>query len=892
MNKKPIEIYFPIQKINKIAEKEGQAKMYYRPISTMHKWWARRLGCIFRSILLYSLFDKDSKIYDPLKKKWIKIEKYENVSKLWDLYYLSDMNFSSKTILDPFFGGGTTIIEALKMNCKVVGKELNPVAWFLTKKATDPISLEIFDRAIEKLEKEIAPEILKYYVTKCPKCENEIYAMYYFYTQEISCLTCREKVSLFNDYRIGRARSPNVAHTHLTRCIKCFYFYQPNEFKRCPSCDEPYVYNHYMNVICPQCEKIFATGDYKSENKCPFCDFIFTPSIGNASGQYYICSNGHKRKIVESIKRDGKPSNRLFALEYYCPYCDKKGYKQVDNKDLEILEKAIEEFNEIKTELIIPNQKIPNGDCMNSLLTHGFKYFKDMFNKRQLLNLGKLFNAILNFENQNLKEHLLLLFSDTLRTNTDNMYDYTKNHILNYFKIHAYHSAVNPVENNLWGLKYGRGTFLKQIEKYRKGLEYLINPFEKYRKNNTTKEKKLNFKINGKKAKNFQDLDNKNLLLLCGSSEYIEIPDKTIDAVITDPPYYDNVMYAELSDFFYVWLRNGLKDIYPFFNSELTPKRSEIIKSKFHRKSEKDYSDGLVRVFKECYKKLKNNGILVFTFHHKGIEAWIAILNTILLSDFYVSAVYPVQAEMKTSTHIIHKANIEYDMIIVCRKRLDLPKKVDWHRLQDEIFILVEKTISELEIRDNITDGDKFVIAMGKCLYVYSKNWPEIYDENNKKVSVETAINDIKNIVGNYFTKTRFGILEKETDYYTAIYFQFLYGEKDLNFNEISKAFQQRNLNINDILQRNLAKKYENKIKVYTYKERMKFLKKMSKEKMSAIDQAHYILNLKDMGRLTKENLAWVKNTTINALKRMNIKDKDRLINYIEKNRKQKKLEL
>ena len=246
---------------------------------------------------------------------------------------------------------------------------------------------------------------------------------------------------------------------------------------------------------------------------------------------------------------------------------------------------------------------------------------------------------------------------------------------------------------------------------------------------------------------------------------------------------------------------------------------------------------------------------------------------------------------MKTSTHILDKANIEYDMIIICRKRLKDSRRVEWHNLEDEIFLLVENTIKSIEESNNITEGDKFVIAMGKCLEIYSKNWPEVYDRN-ELLKIENAVEDIKIIVDNYFNKIRFSTLEKETDRITAIYLQFLANNNNLDYNELNMAFQQRNLNINELFDKKLAKKEKNKIKVLTYKKRKNYLENQSRNEMIAIDQSHYILNLKDAEQLTKEDLSWIKDETLTTLKRLNIKDSDRLIKYIKNARKQKRIEL
>ncbi|MCK4308256.1 DUF1156 domain-containing protein, partial [candidate division WOR-3 bacterium] len=122
--KKPIEIDFPIEQVNEIAEREAHAKEKYRPILFIHKWWARRLGSVFRTIILYTLLDEDAKVLEA-NGKWRSVTK-EELKNPWSLY-LKDVDFGGKIVLDPMMGGGTTIVEALRFGCKVVGQELNPV---------------------------------------------------------------------------------------------------------------------------------------------------------------------------------------------------------------------------------------------------------------------------------------------------------------------------------------------------------------------------------------------------------------------------------------------------------------------------------------------------------------------------------------------------------------------------------------------------------------------------------------------------------------------------------------------------------------------------------------------------------------------------------------------
>jgi len=198
-------------------------------------------------------------------------------------------------------------------------------------------------------------------------------------------------------------------------------------------------------------------------------------------------------------------------------------------------------------------------------------------------------------------------------------------------------------------------------------------------------------------------------------------------------------MYAELADFFYVWLRTALKNEYPDeFNPELTPKEEEIVENahwapqrgtrteaeKYLTKDAAFFTSGLTRIFQETARHVEDDGLLVFTFHHQANEAWASVLQTVLNADFNVTAVVPVHAEMTSSPHIQDKANISYDAVVVCRKQTEEPKPVQWVDVTDQIYLKAERLVRELESKVNpLASEDIFVITIGKCLEEYSQHY-------------------------------------------------------------------------------------------------------------------------------------------------------------------------
>ncbi|MFW6029510.1 MAG: DUF1156 domain-containing protein, partial [Halanaerobiales bacterium] len=281
----PIEKTFPIEEVTKIAKKEstGFGRRHYRPIySPFHKWWARRLGCVFRSISLYSLTEDDR----VAKKLSLFKEDEDN---LWPAYF-EDIH-TDKVVLDPMMGGGTTIVEALRFGNKVIGCDINPVAWFVVKKSVDPIDLEKFKETYENIAESIKNEIASTYKTTCPDCGSQAEAMYYFWVKEIPCSNCKEPVQLFSDYLVASGSKTDESR-------------------------ERYLY-------CPECHEVITTYGWKSKQTCPNCDHVFHPRKDGPAGRgYFTCpSCGQKDDIVSNINEYGKPKEKMYAIEYYCSSC-------------------------------------------------------------------------------------------------------------------------------------------------------------------------------------------------------------------------------------------------------------------------------------------------------------------------------------------------------------------------------------------------------------------------------------------------------------------------------------------------------------------------------------------------------------------------------------------
>ncbi|AUV80580.1 adenine-specific DNA methylase [Salinigranum rubrum] len=857
-DRRPIEVSFPIEEVNTIAEREAHAKRYYRPVYTMHKWWARRLGSVFRTMLIYALADEDMNVAGLRQATFAENNglpevDWDSPDSLWE-YYLEDLDFDGKTVLDPFMGGGTTIVESLRMGCNAIGSELNPVAWFVVKKEVEPVNLDELDSAYNKLEEDVGQEIQDYYRTECPHCDEHADAMYYFWVDELPCRNCGENVPLFKDYRLANARSSKDSFYH---------------------------------VVCPDCWNVHTTDDYRTETSCPDCTHEYTPSdAGHVSRGKYTCPHCDEHpemSIIESVKRFGRAEKSLFAVEYYCPETEKKGYKSVTEFDRELFEAAEEELGEKMDSLPIPTTERYRGSS-DRARNHGYERYDQMFNDRQLLCLGKLLDGISQIEDQNVKEFLLLAFSDT--TTFNNMfceYHTSANKIQGMYKRHTITARHTPVENNVWGTDAGAATFSTEFEKMRAGKEFCLNPYEKYVEDGETKQRDGVGKIEGFVTDNPDKIGEPvgdstdatyNVHLRCGTSEYLPIDDNSVDAVITDPPYFDNVMYSETADFYYVWLKQVLEDEYEHFTADLTPKASEIVSDPAGEDSVDTYRDkdhfvtGLTNVFDQANQKLKEGGIMAFTFHHKETEGWSTVLQSVLDAGFYVTALYPIRGEMRGSTHIHDKANIEYDMIVVCRDREEQPEEVSWRSIEDDIYFRASQEIERLEQSGSrLTQGDIFAVTMGKCLEVFSQHYPSVTHKGGT-MSVEKALETIRGIVDEQLMEERVQILGDEMDTLSAIYLTYVLGRGgSISYNALNKDLRTRGIDVAELVREGLLEQEGDSLNVLGPLRRAERIE--NKRNPLAIDKAHYLRYLFEADKLSQQFGKWTDEGAIAALRRL-----------------------
>jgi len=678
-----------------LSYREKQIQQSYRPIIGIHKWFARRPGTLFRSLMLSEYID------ESLEESYYKMHKLKG-----------------KIIADPFMGGGTPIIEANRLNMGVIGVDINPMAYWIVRQSLAPINL--FELKIEANEiiKDVEKRIGHLYKTTCNSCGKKAEVKYFLWTKMSDCKKCGVTNLLFSNYNIAK----NSRHTH-------FVWF-------CPSCKTT------CEILTPPSEN--------NEVLCPNCS-NYLPKTRNTSRNHYKCKQCSTSNKINNGLIPLK--NYLFAIEYHCKHCKRnhKGrfFKTPDDEDLALYKEAQTLLKEMKKS-IIPNDEIPKGDETNRLHKWGFSKYRELFNARQLLTLNTLLLTIKGLLKKEIRNALATIFSDILRYN--NMlcrYDTWALKCQDIFSVHGYPTGLIRCENNVLGINsIGSGGFRHFVQKYFKAKNYCYHPFEV--KIIRGKKKLIPIPNENIKATFVNDanhVENKKAFLQARDSRELQLEPNTLDGVFTDPPYFDNVQYSELMDFCYIWLRKIINDSDTSFSKRSTKDNNELTVNITLKRDITNFTEGLSCIFTNMAKALKTEAPLVFTYHHNRIEAYVPIAVAILDSGLSCEATLASPAEMSASIHINGTKSSIIDTIFVCRKSTNNinPDFEDFKKT----LITDVSAIQKAQIK--LSQGDVQCMALGTLTKHVINNLQDKWDFKNAFSSkMEFVKSEMKDLYRKY----------------------------------------------------------------------------------------------------------------------------------------------
>ena len=412
------------------------------------------------------------------------------------------------------------------------------------------------------------------------------------------------------------------------------------------------------------------------------------------------------------------------------------GPRPEDDNSTEIQAKLAEKLPEWEALDMVPSENYGHMYCDRSKI-YGVNKWRDLFSPRQLLCHGtsvEIFREMLDAdrEEEKLTEvrqaayGYLALSLDKLRDYNSRMTRWHVNRevMVNTFDRHDFsfkwsYAEMAPLIVGL-GYDWAIGQTAKCIDE----LIALVRP-----------------DAENKSGTLFDDADAAEytpppVTITCKPGDSLDhIEDGSIDVVVMDPPYYANVMYAELSDFFYVWLKRTAGHVFPeLFRRHLTDKDNEAVANPARFKGEKgasvlagrDYQERMTSIFAECRRTLKPGGVMTLMFTHKETGAWDALTKGLMEAGFAITASWPINTEAEGSLHIKNKAAAKSTIFLVCRPRIgDFEDEQDlyWEDVEPRIANAVRTRVREFQAA-GIAGVDLYLASFGPALEEFSRHWP------------------------------------------------------------------------------------------------------------------------------------------------------------------------
>lgn len=739
-----IEKWLPIAEVGVESMRERGASSALPPLYFLHVWWARRPLIASRAAVLASVLPQwsedwpaelltkfpDEKTYhewfkfligirgDPVKAykllQWARQEgkKIPNpyqagrafsinpaTEDLEVMQLLLDWAWGTKEIklLDPFAGGGSIPFEALRYGLHTYANDLNPVAATILK-----ATLDYPARFGPELAEDIRKWGKRWYELVKPKLEP-------FFTPLPSNAEGAAYLWARTIEWNGRT-IPLSPNWWLAKGSK------------------------------PAAVRVIADPDSNE----PRFEILTGKKIGKYDPDQGTVSRGTARCLwtgetidgdyIKAEAQAGRMGQILYAVatkvsggfDFRASTCD-------DLEALSLVESALEEKKpEWIAKNIIPTEAFPEGND-NRPIMYGMPYWMDFYSPRQLISIGTYAETLnlLEVECNDIQKQQAIVTYLGFALDKSSVYNCRTS------RWHSSRTVMAPqFERHDFSFKWSHGEFDASGNLLPWAIDQIANAYEGIAKLISPAQKNI-FSI---------DLQKKSseVVITCGSATNLgKIDDNSIENITLDPPYYDNVQYAELSDFFYVWLKRSAGHLFPdFFTNELTNKDDEAVANparfssmgkKKKELAEWDYQHKMTAAFREMYRVLHPDGVLTVMFTHKKVEAWDTLATALISAGFSIKASWPVHTESENSLHQAKKNAAASTIMLVCRKRENLSSNpIWWEDIQSQVRQVARQKAAEY-VDLGISGADLYISTFGPTLSVISQNWPVLTSEVDPK---------------------------------------------------------------------------------------------------------------------------------------------------------------
>jgi adenine-specific DNA methylase len=516
-------------------------------------------------------------------------------------------------------------------------------------------------------------------------------------------------------------------------------------------------------------------------------------TVARARVRCPVCGGIIDDDTTRRLFREGKASQRMMAVVLHHPKRKGKTYRLPTGRDLATyraaeaaLEKKCAQLREAWGIEPVPDEPTPKGggpgaERAFSVYKYGLTRWGDLFNPRQKL-------ALITFADKVRQAHAHLLaqgaepdFAKAVATylalaldmmavscNSSCRWESTRELIADVFSRQALPMLWDYVELNPFS--GGSGSWEKVFEYVSGVLAHLtrIPPANPQPASPT---------------------------IAHGTATALPWPENFFDAVLTDPPYYDNVPYSDLSDFFYVWLKRTLGDLYPdVFATPLTPKSEEMVadasKAGGMENAMRRFEQMLTQAFSEIRRVLKPDGVAVIVFAHKTTAAWETVINALLDAGLYMTASWPIHTEMQARLRAQESAALASSIYMVCRKRTT-DQTGEFGKVRREIEERIGRRLAQFW-DEGIRGADFFMSAIGPAVEVFGK-YQRVEKLSGELVTVAELLEYVRKVVSEFALKrilqsAQLGGLDAPTRFY--LLYRWTYNHARVPFDEVRKLAQ------------------------------------------------------------------------------------------------------
>ncbi len=745
-----IERWLPIAELGIESTRERTPMTPFPAPNRLHVWWARRPLVASRAAVLASLLpadaDREKFLHvlgihgDPVASRRRidaarrKGERFEGQaysyprsftyspdceSRIWITSFIEG-SCDSFWVLDPTAGGGSIPFEASRLGIGSFANDLNPVA-ALVMRATAQWPAR-FGMAVkqdfERLAKrfiDIREDRLAPYFP--PEPTEDCVSTNYLWARTVTCPYCDGLVPLSPNWRLapdgtGVRLKPETGDGPGSSGRVCTFEIVGKASEHSAGTQAK------GGGICPfaDCERVIDGDEIKRQAQA-----------GGMGEQLYAVV--FKKRIARVLK-SGKRGKDKWVRGYRAP-------RPEDDNGAKVLARLEDRLPEWEAFDIVPNERFPeDGNDLRPIL-YGMPLWRDLFSPRQLLCHGtsaEIFRELLK-EDENAGKmcdvrraaygYLALSLDKLLNFNSRlGRWHSGREVVAGTFDRHDFAFVWSYAEMAPLIVGLGYDWAIEQTGKCIRELVGMVSP--------ETHDLQPGLLDSSTTSMGVLPA----IAITCKSGDSLDhIEEGSIDIVVIDPPYYDNVMYAELSDFFYVWLKRTAGSVFPeLFRRRLTDKDNEAVASPARFKGEKgaralagrDYRQRMAAIFAECRRVLKRNGIMTLMFTHKATGAWDALTTGLMEAGFTVTASWPVNTEAEGSLHIKDRAAANSTVFLACRPRPEQDpdgETVYWEDVEPKVARAVRERIEAFSSA-GIRGVDLYLAAFGPALEEFSRHWP------------------------------------------------------------------------------------------------------------------------------------------------------------------------